>query len=507
MMKVNKTIVRGVILISYIMIIGLILFGISSIFTYLNTGADRSQILHTELKKEDYYLPKIEWLSIENEGRPMDKETLRRIESDYLDSWYVRQLAFRNNNLEGVFDYYTDHARENIKAYIDYNINANINVESTTLEHHLSIDFFSADGKLIVLTDSNVLEYKRIFKNNTCIDEINSTSNYHIIMLLEDGFWRIRHLKSVSSNINEWKSEDALKGSIVKNIKGVNYYPQLCPWDMYGDCFDKDVLITDFKIIKESGLNTVRIFVPYIDFGSAYVKSSKLNKLKIILDQLQDKNLKAIVTLFDLYGNYEVADWTLNQRHIESIVGSFKDHEAILAWDLKNEPDLDFKSRDQLKVLAWLKEMITYIKRIDKKHPVTIGWSSAEEATNLVKYVDFVSFHYYKSIDDFSQAYSTLQSQIGDKTIVLQEFGLSSYQGWWNPFGYTEEDQALYYESMQKMFKTNNVQFLSWTLYDFEHIPSSVVGVLPWRKHIQKNYGFIDLKGYKKPSYKFISKY
>jgi hypothetical protein len=47
---------------------------------------------------------------------------------------------------------------------------------------------------------------------------------------------------------------------------------------------------------------------------------------------------------------------------------------------------------------------------------------------------------------------------------------------------------------------------MSWTLYDFEEIPKEVVGRLPWRQNAQKNFGFLDENGNKKPAFKYISK-
>lgn len=508
MVKVNRIIIRTIVLLMYVLILGLVLFGISAVFSYLNTGADRSKMLHTEIEKVEYYIPSLEWTSLENEGRPMDTQTLKRIEEDYLDSWYIRQVALKMNKNDGVADFYTDHAREDIQSYINYNRENKINIESTTLSHHIKVEFFSADGKLIVLTDEDVIEYKRIYKSNELVDEIKEQSTYHIILLLEDGFWRIRHLKKESSKMLSYNTKvNTVKVNEIKDIRGVNYYPQKCAWNMYGDCFNVEDISADLEIISESELNAVRLFIPYEDFGSAHVLKERVERLTTVLDLLEENNLKAVVTLFDFYGNYDVLDWTLNQRHLEQVITPLKNHNAILAWDIKNEPDLDFESRGQVDVLAWLREMIGYVKSLDSKHPVTIGWSSPEAGAWLRNQVDFVSFHYYKSAGKFEEQYMTLKDKVDDKPIVLQEFGISSYRGLWNPFGPSEEDQADYYKEMQNIFKTNNVQFMAWTLYDFEDIPVSVVGRLPWRKHMQKKYGFIDVNGRKKPAFKFISKH
>ncbi|WP_272149633.1 cellulase family glycosylhydrolase [Tenacibaculum aiptasiae] len=503
MVKIDKNIMRGIIVLSYTLSVSVLIFLISSAFTYLNTGADRSKLLHTEVRKLDQYLPKTIWKSDGNEGRYVDPQTLGEVENDYLDAWYVRHVAYKSNKTVGIDDYYTDNARKNLFSFIEQNTKNNISIESTTVEHHPDILFFSEDGQLIVLKDENVVEYKKIYHNKKLISEITEVSSYKMILLLEDGFWRIRHLVKENTNTyNEPKNDASLKYA---NIKGINYYPQATPWDMFGKKFDIEIIKKDFKIIKDAGLNTIRIFVQYDDFGKAKVKYEKLDKLKQVLDNAEKAGIDVIVTLFDFYGNYSTLDWTLNHRHAERIVSMFKDHKAIMAWDVKNEPNLDFKSRGKENVIAWLKSMITLIKSIDTKHPITIGWSDADSAPILQDKIDFISFHYYKELNNFENEFLSLKEKIKNKPIVLGEFGVSSYGGFWRPFAGSEKKQALYYKKMQEVLKKHKIPFISWTLYDFNKIPASVVGKRPWRVYPQKKFGFINKDGQKKPSFAHIS--
>ena len=97
MVGLNKNILRTILLASYIMITALIISGISALFSYLNTGADRSTMLHTEIQKVEQYLPKLNWEPLNNEGRPMDNENLNTLQNDYLDAWYVKQVAYQTN--------------------------------------------------------------------------------------------------------------------------------------------------------------------------------------------------------------------------------------------------------------------------------------------------------------------------------------------------------------------------------------------------------------------------
>ena len=514
-MKKSKRTYRFILLIVFALVNALMLFGIGQIFSYFNTGADRSSILHTNLPDAKVYLPKVTWEDTINPGRPIEKTTLARITSHYLQSWYVKQVAYATNDPFGIEDFYTKSARVNLINHIEEQQQKNIRVTSTSLQHNLSLDFYSLDGQMAVISDRNASQYQQIYKEDTLLFETKINPSYKAVLLLEDGFWKIRHL--VKEVPQELATQDKLKESgfaevkgqqlLVDNtpfiMRGINYYPQETPWDMFGDHFDLNVIEKDFKIIKNKGLNTIRIFVGYEDFGKAEVDPRKLKKLKEVLDQAELMHLKVIVTLFDFYGNYEVLDWTLTHRHSEQIITSFKSHPAILAWDIKNEPNLDFKSRGKTNVMAWLKEMILQVKKYDPNHLVTIGWSTIESATLLSSEVDLVSFHYYEDLAFFEEKYVKLKSEI-DKPIVLQEFGISSNKGIWNPFAPSEATQARYHSSFSKMINTHEIHSMPWTLYDFTQVPSEVVGSLPWRKQKQKHFGFIDKKGNPKKAFTFL---
>lgn len=503
MVSFSKNIIRTILIASYIMIIASIIAGISALFSYLNTGADRSNMLHTEIRKEVQYTPKITWAPLHNEGREMDDENLKNLERDYLNAWYVKHISYKTNTTTGIEDYYTDHARQNIYEIIAINKQQRTTVDATTLKHHPTLNFFSEDGQLAVVTDTSVVEYKRVLKDKKLVIETIEKNTYKIAFLLEDGFWRIRHL--VKENSEKYISKVKPIATDSLHIKGINYYPKDTPWNMFGNTFNKDTIINDFKIIKEAGLNAVRIFIQYEDFGKAAVKKDKLDKLKQTLNIATANNLKVVVTLFDFYGNYSVLDWTLNQQHAAIIVAAIKDNEAILAWDIKNEPNLDFKTRGKEMVISWLDNMITLVKSIDTKHPVTIGWSNTKSATILKEKVDFISFHYYEALADLTSSVKSLRKEVPNKPLVMQEFGISSYSGFWKPFGSSDEDQANYHKKAQELIDSNNLQFMSWTLYDFDNVPKSVVGKLPWRVNPQKKFGFINKKGKKKPSFKFIA--
>lgn len=502
--NLKKNILKTVLISIYIIVISVAIYGLSAVFAYLNTGADRNLMLHHKINETLHYQPDITWDTNKTEGRKISINTLKNIEKDYLNAWYIKQVAFDKNTQKGLKDYYTQSALGTISKIINTNKTNNVSIKGTTLNHHPSVDFYSEDGQLVVITDRDVKEYKRIYKNDILQLESTETNTYQILLLLEDGFWRIRQmLKIEPTEIFDTKTTPLTQ---LKTIKGINYYPQNNPWDTFGTSFNTNTLNNDFKIIHNAGLNTIRIFIQYEDFGKSEVKKDKLKKLTSLLNIANKHHLKVIITLFDFYSNYQVLDWTLNNQHASQIVNHCKNHSALLAWDIKNEPNLDFNTRGKERVLAWLQQMIDFVKSKDQQHPVTIGWSNTQSAPVLKNAVDFVSFHYYEDLKELEKSYQQLKKEIPNKSIVLGEYGISSYRGIWNPFGNSEKSQANYHQKFQEIASKNNIPFISWTLYDYKKIPKEVVGQLPWRKHHQKYFGFINSSGKRKPSFKYMAK-
>lgn len=508
--KLNKTLYRTVIIATFVAVNALIISGIGSAWVFLNTGADRTSMLHLEVPMDEVYRPEIEWSNLDNPGRPIEEQTLGEITNDYLNAWHVRNIAFKKNDYYGIEDFYTDSARVRLYDNIDLNLKNNNWYKRTTLKHNGDIDFYSVDGTMVIFRDHNVIEYQEIYTGEELLYKEKDTTSYHVMMLLEDGFWRIRHLKEIENSIDTTRLADRNIDSKIKKIehlKGINYYPKDAAWDTFGKRFNDTIIDQDFKIIKKMGLNGIRIFVQYEDFGKSMVKYEKLQLLKKVLDLAEENNLDVLITLFDFYGDYDVSNWTLTNRHAEAIVNAVKDHPALLGWDLKNEPDLDFDSRGRERVIGWLEQMMENIKKWDRNHPVTIGWSTTEAAVELADHVDFVSYHYYKEASKFKEAHTILAKAVPAKPKLLQEYGVSSYKGLWNLYsGANEQGQYEYYKEMQAILAKEKIPFMFWTLYDFKNVPSAVAGSLPWKSKKQHFFGCLDSIGNPKPAFKILSK-
>ncbi len=463
----------------------------SEIRAYFNSESEKRSNLLADLAAERKGGATIHWLNTNNPGRPISSQTLSDIGSDYNAAWMVRNRSVEWGNSDLLGDYFTDSAQKKIADLIEFNVAHKQTFQEKNLKHLLDLHLYSEDGQLVSFTDVKQVSFRRAFHQQKLLESRLDTTCYKVVMLLEDGFWRVRQLVSmpVKEPTHEVSSPSTPQ---LSNIKGVNYYPKHAPWDTFGDAFDTNILKKDFKRVKNMGLNSLRVFIQYEDFGKEQVNPQKIQKLQALLNQAESANLQVILTLFDFYGNYDLKDWNYNLQHLREVVGAVKDHPAIHSWDIKNEPDLDFESRGKQNVLDWLKTMIAELRQIDPNTPITIGWSNAKVAHHLSEQCDYVSFHYYKEPQKFTVAFANLQQKVA-KPILLQEYGLSTYSGIWNVFGADYSEQKAYYESMQRQLEKLRCGYIFWTLYDFEEVPENVVGSWPWRKKRQQHFGLWNL--------------
>lgn len=504
-MKKSRLFYRIVILAVFLVANLFLVRGIGSLLAFIKSGADREQMMAKVLKINDYYKPVFTWHNLENPGRDFIEKNQGEVQRDYADSWYVKNLNLSANTTKGFADFYTDSSRVNLFRTIELNKKNNIKVHGTTLSHNIDINFFSADGKLVAFDDKNVHEIYRIFQNDSLVRQQEVFSDYKIVMLLEDGFWRIRHMVRNNSKDSTAAIVTKPKAGFVQRdgkqlslngqpffIRGINYYPKESPWAMFGNKFNDTIINQDFRKIDSLGFNTARIFVNYNDFGKEEVKSKMVEQLKRTLDLAEKHNLKLIVTLFDFFGKYDIINWTLTEQHLIGIVKPLQEHRAILAWDIKNEADLDMQVHSEGQVTSWLDFTLKRLKYYAPNQLSTIGWLHPHPHFAKKSSTDMFTFHFYEELGGFEKAYDEWAAHT-DKPLVVGEFGIHS---WGKAFlGNSQEKQKEHYQVMMDKIESNEKHFIAWTLYDFPDLPKEVFGIFPWHTLPQKNMGLLDVDG------------
>jgi hypothetical protein len=256
-------------------------------------------------------------------------------------------------------------------------------------------------------------------------------------------------------------------------VRGVNYYPSRYPWRRFLTETPIIVFRHDLRMLREAGFNTLRLFLwneaLFQCPGSGAVPNrDNMHRLDSMIRVAGEENFGLIITLNDLP---DLTDYPLysNPVHIELqtryLVERYRDEAAILAWDLRNEGDIDYgthyaiparATKDQ--ILGWLETTAEMVRTIDPNHLITAGWLFNAEAT--APYVDFVSFHHWTSADELRSRIDTMRAATS-KPLLLEEFGYSTQRV------SLDEQAASIVDVATTAETTGLLGWMVWTAFDF----------------------------------------
>ncbi|MEP3890773.1 MAG: hypothetical protein ABJN69_09905 [Hellea sp.] len=274
-----------------------------------------------------------------------------------------------------------------------------------------------------------------------------------------------------------------------KRFTGLNYYPASASWADFWKKFPLADIQSDLEKAKSLNVNSLRIFLNHNYFDKAETREEGLAKLRTFLDMCESKDIKVLVTFFDLRPNYTLSNWANDIQHIDSVLSNIHQHNAILGIDLKNQPDLDFENWGNGLVEGWLTVMARHVQTQYPNLAITAGWSKAENALRLKDVFDFITYHEYENPEGFQDRLNSIVAAVDEKPVMITELGSTV---WHPPFirRFAESAQAKRLQIQLKQAGTANGVFV-WTLNDFDHVGKDVVGPLPWRQAQQRHFGLI----------------
>lgn len=347
------------------------------------------------------------------------------------------------------------------------------------------------DLRLVQLREMSIVQEVSLYENKIEFGAKFEESRNIRFMLTERG-WVIKSVEHVANDPFELSPAESLDtGKMI----GLNYYPQSAPWDQFWPEFPVADIENDLDMVTGLGANALRIFIQHDYFANLDTQKDGLTKLRRFLDLCEDREIKVIVTLFDLRADYRLQNWSRDSVHMTTILNAIHEHPALLAVDLKNQPDLDFEGAGQNLVTAWLDAMIASAQQNHSDIPLTIGWSDPSKATLLSEKLNLVSFHDYSHPSGLSSRLHAVQQNAGDKPVFVTEIGHSR----WSLFGENSDKQAARLsEQLEELANADGV--FVWTLHDFDDIGANIVGHRPWRKAQQKAYGILTSEGDRRPA-------
>lgn len=217
-------------------------------------------------------------------------------------------------------------------------------------------------------------------------------------------------------------------------VYGMNYFPRDTPFHYFLTKTDLEAVETEMSLMQASGLNTLRIFLYNTDLficpdTNAIPIAENIARLDEIIQLATEHNLRLIMVLNNdpdltyhpLYSNPQSV-----QMQTRFIVERYRNEPTILAWDVRDRGDADYRYEDftREQVLTWVAETVILIREIDPKHPVTAGWW--QNTVDTAPLVDFVSFQFYGEYADFRQEIANIRASAG-KPILLSAIGYSTF--------------------------------------------------------------------------------
>ena len=189
-------------------------------------------------------------------------------------------------------------------------------------------------------------------------------------------------------------------------IKGICYHP--VPKGARERDFGN--LTEDLALMVEAGVNTIRVYSPIDD--------------KAVLDEIHAAGLKLIVSFgFNQNGYFDI--WS---GSFTNYINKYKDHDAILMWELGNEYNYHPEWFGSLQ--GWyhaLTNAAGFVHKIDPSHPVATahGEMPDELALSSCPNVDVWGMNVYRW--DNPEGIFTEWAAVSSKPMYLSETGGDSY--------------------------------------------------------------------------------
>ena len=190
-------------------------------------------------------------------------------------------------------------------------------------------------------------------------------------------------------------------------IKGVCYNPV----PKGSDTRSFENLTEDLALMVEAGINTIRVYSPIAN--------------EAVLDEINEAGLKVIIGFgYNQDGYYDILSGTFI-----NYIDTYKDHDAILLWELGNEYNYHPEWFDD-NIENWymaLNNAADLIHKNDPNHPVTTAHGELPDASalSLCPSIDVWGMNVYRW--DNPDGIFTEWGKISTKPMYLSEAGADSY--------------------------------------------------------------------------------
>jgi hypothetical protein len=294
-------------------------------------------------------------------------------------------------------------------------------------------------------------------------------------------------------------------------VRGVNYYPSRAPWRRFLTESDLQTVAQELDLLAAAGVNTIRIFAWHAALfqcpdSGVVPRPEGFARLDGVLRLAAERNMRVLLTLNDLPDLLVRPLYTDSERaEAQSlfIVTRYRDEPAILAFDLRNEGDIDYvrgyaRATD---VIAWLNQLAPRVRAAAPNHLITAGWNEGSLATERT--VDFLSFHHWRSAENLRQRINALRAG-SRKPILLQELGYPARAG--NRAALAEQARKLE-AALRTAEDAELLGWLLWTAFDFPTDVTCIPPACPSADNAEHHFGLWTTDYAPKPAVQVLERF
>ncbi|MEC3906254.1 glycoside hydrolase family 2 TIM barrel-domain containing protein [Tamlana sp. 2201CG12-4] len=209
------------------------------------------------------------------------------------------------------------------------------------------------------------------------------------------------------ANIVKVSERNLLVNDSAYIIKGICYHPVAKGATERG--FDS--LTQDLELMKEAGINTIRVYAPIDDIA--------------VLDEIDKAGIKVIIG----FGYNQNGVFDIKSGSFIDYVNTYKNHPAILMWELGNEYNYhpQWFEGDLANWYKAMNQAAYQIHQVDRKHPTTTahGELPDEIALKSCPEIDVWGMNVYRW-DSPGNIFDEWK-KISNKPMYLSEAGGDSY--------------------------------------------------------------------------------
>jgi endo-1,4-beta-mannosidase len=282
-------------------------------------------------------------------------------------------------------------------------------------------------------------------------------------------------------------------------ICGVNYWPRKTGVHMWKE-WDAKSIDAEFRQMAELSLNACRVFLLWEDFQPApdVISEQAMAKFHELVEISRAHGVGLIPTFFT--GHMSGENWDVSWRAgrdpyedpsmlraqirlVREFARRYKDEDAILLWDISNEPDIFAKPKSVDAAWLWTHLLYRELKAYDPNHLVTLGihatslfWPGPFRISDVAEANDILCMHPYslytelcpEPLDSLRSTYFVpfacrFTEGMGGKRVLLAEFGSTTQM-------VAEEVEARFHSAASYSALANGViGALAWCFGDFVH--------------------------------------